>query len=179
MVTEMKTILLIMFALASFLSLVSFVPPNAYACSCVGYPDYLRILMESKSAFQGTVTKIIQDGHYEEVYFDVTFPQKGISNTGEHVIEQSRLNSCAVNYNIGETYQVFTHNADGIIGTTGMCDTKQITGFSEYSHEDENGQIEYFREDYNILTQYNLGTIIIPLFIAIIIPCLVVWRKRK
>lgn len=42
----------------------------------------------------------------EEVYFDVTFPQKGISNTGEHVIEQSRLNSCAVNYNIGETYQV-------------------------------------------------------------------------
>ena len=175
----MKTRLFAIFVLVSCLSLILFIPPNASACSCAGYPDYLQILMESKTAFQGTVTKIIQDDHYEEVYFDIVFPQKGISNTGEHVIEQSRLSSCAVSYNVGETYQVFTHNVDGFVGTTGMCDTKQITGFSEYSHEDENGQIEYFREDYNVFTQYNLGTIIVPLSVAIIIPCFVIWRKRK
>ncbi|MCV0410120.1 hypothetical protein [Nitrosopumilus sp.] len=174
----MKTRVLIIFTLCIF-SLFSFIPHDAYACSCVSYPDYLRILMESKSAFQGTVTKIIENGNYEKIYFDITFPQKGISNADEHAIEQLTLSSCSVNYKIGETYQVFTHNNNGISGTTGICDTKQITGFSEYSHEDENGQIEYYREDYNILTQYNLGTIIIPVAIAIIIPSFVVWRKRK
>ncbi len=174
----MKTRLLII-ALIGFLSLISFIPHNAYACSCDSYPDYIRTMMESNTAFQGSVTKIIQiEPFHEEVYFDITFPQKGISQTGEYMIEQNRGSSCAVNYNIGETYQVFTYN-DGITGTTGMCSTKQITGFSEYSHEDENGQIQHYREDYNILTQYNLGTIILPISIAIIIPSFVIWRKRK
>ncbi|QLH07173.1 hypothetical protein [Nitrosopumilus ureiphilus] len=173
----MKTRLLIIVGLG-VLSLISFIPHNAHACSCNGYPDYLRTLLESRSAFQGTVTKIIQADNYEEIYFDITFPQKGISS-GKYVIEQSKRSSCAVNYNVGETYQVFTYNEVGALGTTNMCDTKQITGFSEYSHEDENGQIEHYREDYNILTQYNLGTIIIPISIAIIIPSFVVWRKRK
>ena len=174
----MKTRLLIIITLVGFLSLFSFIPHNAYACSCSSYPDYLLTLSGSSTAFQGTVTKIIQDDHYEEVYFDITFPQKGIYQTGEYVIEQSKRSSCAVNYNIGETYQVFTYN-DGILDTTDMCSTKQITGFSEYSHEDENGQIEHYREDYSILTQYNLGSIIIPVSIAIIIPSFIVWRKRK
>lgn len=174
----MKTRFLIIIAIG-FLSLLSFIPHTAYACSCDGYPDYLRILMESESAFQGTVTKIIQNDHIEEVYFDITFPQKGISNSGEYMVEQYLGSSCALNYNIGETYQVFTHNDRMILGTTNMCSTKQITGFDEYFHEDENGQIEHYRYDYNILTQYNLGTIIIPLSIAIIIPSFIVWRKRK
>jgi hypothetical protein len=92
--------------------------------------------MESQAAFQGTVTKIIQNDKYEEeVYFDITFPQKGISQTNEYVIEQSYRNSCAVNYNIGETYQVFIYN--DFFGDTNLCTTKQITGFSEYSHENE------------------------------------------
>lgn len=173
----MKTKLLIIFALC-IISLLSFIPHYAYACSCIGYPDYLRTLLESKSAFQGTVTKIIQNDDYEEIYFDVTFPQKGISSD-KYVIEQSNRNSCAVNYIIGETYQVFTHNEVGALGTTNMCDTKPITGFDEYTHEDENGKIEYFREDYNIITQYNLGTIILPVAIAIVIPSLIIWRKRK
>ena len=162
------------------MSLISFIPHNAYACSCDGYPDYLQILMESEAAFQGTVTKIIQNEPYhKEVYFDITFPQKGISHGGEYVVKQYGGSSCALNYKIGEIYQVFTYKDDGITGTTDMCSTKQVTGFSEYSHEDENGQIEHYREYYNILTQYNLGTIITPLAIAIIIPCFVVWRKRK
>jgi hypothetical protein len=165
--------------LFGFLSLISFVPHNAYACSCNAYPDFLQTLMESSSAFQGTVTKIIQNDNYEEVYFDITFPQKGISSTNEYMIKQTKLSSCAVNYNVGETYQVFTYDEDGIFHTTNMCDTKQITGFSEYSHEDENGQIEHFREDYNILTQYNLGSIIIPISIVIVISSIVVWRKIK
>ncbi|MCE9651912.1 MAG: hypothetical protein K8Q89_02475 [Nitrosarchaeum sp.] len=172
----MKTRFLI---LLSFLPLISFIPHNAYACSCDGYPDYLRTLMESSSAFQGTVTKIIKNDVYEEIYFDITFPQKGISFTDEYMIKQTNLSSCAVNYNVGETYQVFMYDGDGIRGTTNMCSTKQITGFSEYSYEDENGQLEHYREDYNIFTQYNLGTIIIPAAIVIIIPSIVVWRKRK
>ncbi|MCV0366347.1 MAG: hypothetical protein K5798_03650 [Nitrosopumilus sp.] len=174
----MKTRIPTIIVLISFLSIFSFIPHNAYACSCNSYPDFLQTLMESRYAFQGTVTKIIQNDNYEEVYFDVTFPQKGVS-FGEYVIEQSKRSSCAVNYNAGETYQVFTYNEVGILGATNMCDTKQITGFSEYSHEDENGQIEHYREDYNILTQYNLGTIIIPVAIAIIIPSFIVWRKIK
>ncbi len=175
----MKIIFLAIIASVGFLSLTSFIPHNAYACSCSSYPDYLQTLMESSSAFQGTVTKIIQNDNYEEVYFDITFPQKGVSQTNGYVIEQSKRSSCAVNYNVGETYQVFTYNGDGIFRTTNMCSTKQITGFSEYSHEDENGQIEHFREDYNILTQYNLGSIIIPVAIAIIIPSFIIWRIRK
>jgi hypothetical protein len=135
--------------------------------------------MESKSAFQGTVTKITEDGNHKKVYFDITFPQKGIPNNDEYVIEQLTLSSCSVNYKIGETYQVFTHNNNGLVGTTGICDTKQITGFNEYSHEDENGKIEHYREDYNIFTQYNLGTIVLPVVIAIVIPSLLIWRKRK
>ncbi len=162
-----------------FLPLIPFISNNAYACSCDRYPDYLRILMESSSAFQGTVTKIIQNNNYEEIYFDITFPQKGILSTNEYMIKQTKLSSCAVNYNVGETYQVFMYNGDGIRGTTNMCSTKQITGFSEYSHEDENGQMEYYREDYNILTQYNLGSIIIPVAIVITIPSFIIWRKRK
>lgn len=152
---------------------------DGYACSCEGYPEYLRILMDSNTAFQGTVTKIIQKDHTEEVYFDIIFPQKGSFQTEEHMIEQSKRSSCAVNYKIGETYQVFTYNDDVTLGTTNMCSTKQITGFNEYSHEDENGNMEYFREDFNILTQYNLGTIIFPISAAIVIPILVVWRKRR
>lgn len=176
----MKTRLLIMFTLVGFSSLISFIPHNAYACSCDGYPDYLRTFTESTTAFQGKVTKIIQiEPYHEEVYFDITFPQKEVSHYGEYVINQYRGSSCVVDYKIGEIYQVFTYPYDQLMSDTNMCDTKQITGFSEYSHEDENGKIEYYREDYNILTQYNLGTIIIPLLIAIIIPCFVVWRKRK
>ena len=172
----MKTALL---AILGFLPLISFIPHNAYACSCDGYPDFLRTLMESNSAFQGTVTKIIQNDNYEEVYFDITFPQKEISFIDEYMIKQTKLSSCAVNYNVGETYQVFMYDGEGIRGTTNMCSTKQITGFNEYSHEDENGQLEHFREDYNIFIQYNLGTIIIPVAIAIIIPSFIIWRKRK
>ena len=174
----MKTRFLIIFALC-FFPLLSLTPHDAYACSCVSYPDYLRTLMESKSAFQGIVTKTITDGNHEKVYFDITFSQKGITNTDEYVVEQSTASSCSVNYKIGETYQVFTHNNNGLVDTTGICDTKQITGFDEYAHEDENGNIEYFREDYNLLTQYNLGTIILPVIIAIVVPSLIIWRKRK
>lgn len=175
----MKSKFLIIFTLGTILSLFVFIPQNAYACSCNGYPDYIQTFMESNSAFQGTVTKIVQNENYEEVYFDITFPQKGITQTGEYVIEQSKWNGCAVNYNIGQTYQVFTYIQDGIVGSTDMCSTKPISGFSVYSHEDENGQIQNYREDYNILTQYNMFGIILPISIAIIIPSFVVWRKRK
>ncbi|MCV0391961.1 MAG: hypothetical protein K5790_01560 [Nitrosopumilus sp.] len=173
----MKTRLLIVIGLG-LMSFLTFIPHNAYACSCDGYPDYLRLLMEYDTAFQGTVTKIIQNDHNQEIHFDVTLPQKNISQTNEFVLEQSLWNSCIVNYNVGETYQVFVYG-DSTIGKTNMCSTKQITGFHEYSHEDENGQIEHFREDYNILTQYNLGTIILPIITAMIIPSIIVWRKRK
>lgn len=174
----MKTRLLIILALG-FSSSFSFIPHNAYACSCVSYPDYLQTLMESRSSFQGTVTKIIADGNHEKVYFDITFPQKGIPNTNEYVVEQLTLSTCSVNYKIGETYQVFTHNDNGIIGTTGMCDTKQITGFDEYSHEDENGRIEHFREYYNIFTQYSFTTIILLMTISVAVVSFFVWRIRK
>ena len=90
----MKTRLLIIIASVGFLSLASFISHNAYACSCSIYPDYLQTLMESRAAFQGTVTKIIQNDHYEEVYFDITFPQKGVSQTNGYVIEQSKRSSC-------------------------------------------------------------------------------------
>lgn len=161
-----------------FFTLILFLTNNAYACSCIAFPDYLQTLMESKAAFQGTVTKIIPDGNYEEIYFDVTFPQKGTFADNQHMIKQLKLSSCAVNYKIGETYQVFTHN-DGLVGTTGICDTKQITGFNEYSHEDESGKIEHYREDYNIFTQYNFATIIVPVVIPVAVVSFFVWRKRK
>ena len=99
-----------------------------------------------------------------------------IINFGDDMI---RMSGCSVDYKIGETYQVFTYYDDGIMGSTNVCSTKQISGFDEYSHEDENGVLEHYREDYNILTQYNLFSIILLISIAIIIPSFVVWRKRK
>ena len=184
----MKTRLLMIFAIVGFLSLISSLPQNAYACSCNGYPDYMVTLMESKTAFQGTVKDIQTDEGPRKITFDIHQIQKGNYSYGNYTLVDSsiiyygndmiKMGGCSVDYKIGETYQVFTYNG-GIIGTTDMCSTKQITGFYEYSHEDEDGQMQHYREDYNILTQYNLWSMIIPISIAIIIPSFVVWRKRK
>lgn len=53
----------------------------------------------------------------------------------------------AVLTNIGETYQVFTYSRDKITHETSICTTKQISGFDEYSYEDEFGQIKHYSQD--------------------------------
>ncbi len=97
----------------------------------------------------------------------------GHGKVGIHVLA---FGSVVVQQNCDRGFQVRFKNQ--FLGTD-ICSSKQITGFDEYSHEDENGQMQHYREDYNILTQYNLGTLIIPVSITIIIPCFVVWKKRK
>ena len=174
----MKSRVLIIFTLVCFLSLLSSLPHNAYACSCGGNPDFLLTWTGSAGAFQANVTKVEENGNNQKVYFDISLTQKGFYS-GEYILQQSTFSTCTVHYNIGETYQVFLWQNESRFLETDICSSKQITGFDEYSHEDENGQMQHYREDYNILTQYNLGSIIIPISIAIIIPSFIVWRKRK
>ena len=181
----MKTTLLTMFTLIGFVIFL----PNAYACSCDGYPDYMRVLNESKSAFHGTVKDIQTDEGPRKITFDIHQIQKGNYSYGNYTLVDSsiiyygndmiKMGGCSVDYKIGETYQVFTFNEVGHLGSTNMCSTKQISGFDEYYHEPVTGQKEYSRVDYHILTQYNMFSIIIPISIAIIIPSVVIWRKRK
>ncbi len=174
----MKSGLLIIITLVGFLFLLSSFPHNAYACSCAGNPDFLLTWTGSAGAFQANVTKVEENGNNQKVYFDISLTQKGFY-LGEYILQQSTFSTCTVHYNIGETYQVFLWQNESRFLETNICDSKQITGFDEYSHEDEDGQMQHYREDYNILTQYNLGSIIIPVSIAIIIPSFIVWRKRK
>ncbi|MDH3312382.1 MAG: hypothetical protein OEM28_04440 [Nitrosopumilus sp.] len=63
------------------------------------------------------------------------------------------------------------------MGETDICSTKQISGLDEGSHED--GEIEYYRQDYNFFIQYSLFSSIIPVSITAIIVEIIIWRKRK
>jgi hypothetical protein len=174
----MKAILLIVFVLACFLFLFSSLPHNAYACSCGGNHDFLLTWTGSTGAFQANVTKIEENGNNQKVYFDISSTQKGFYS-GEYALEQSTFSTCTVHYNIGETYQVFLWPNESGILETDICSSKQITGFDEYSYEGEDGQMQHYREDYNILTQYSLLSMIIPVSVAMIIPSFIVWRIRK
>ena len=167
-----------MFALVSFLLLLSSFSQNAHACSCGGNPDFLLTWIGSAGAFQANVTKIDENGNNQKVYFDINLTQKGLY-LGEYILQQSTFSTCNVNYNIGETYQIFLWPSESRYLQADICSTKQISGFNEYSHEDENGQIQHYREDYNFFTQFGLVSMIVPVLIAITIPSFVVWRKRK
>ena len=179
----MKTIIL------SLLIVISFIITDAYACSCSSYPDFLTVWMESSGAFQGTVKDVLTDEGPRKVTFDIHQVQKGNYPYGDFTLEDSsiihsgkdmiQMSTCSVDYKIGETYQVFTYNGNSIMGETNMCSTKQISGFDEGSHEDEYGQIQHYRQDYNFFTQYSLFSLITPIAIAPIIVGIIIWKKRK
>ena len=132
---------------------------DSFACSCSSYPDFLMTWMESAGAFQGTVKDILIDEGPRKVTFDIHQVQKGGYPYGNYTLDDSSIihhgkdmiqkSSCSVDYKIGETYQVFVYSESQMIGETNMCSTKQISGFDEYSHEDEDGQIQHYREDYD------------------------------
>jgi len=145
--------------------------------------------MESDGAFQGTVRDILTDDGPRKITFDIHQVQKGNYPYGDYTLGDSsiihhgkdmiQMSSCSVDYKIGETYQVFTYNESQMIGETNMCSTKQISGFDEYSHEDKEGQIQHYRQDYNFFAQYSLFSLIIPVSITAMIAGIIVWRKRK
>ena len=168
-----SAIIIILFA-------VLFVVIDAHACSCGAYPDFLLTWMASEGAFQANVSEIEKEGNNEKIHFDISLTQKGMYS-GLYIHEQYYGNTCNVDYAIGETYQVFMWPNSGNSGNKGtdICSTKQITGFNEYSHEDEYGNVQHYREDYNFFTQYNLFSLIIPVAITAIIVGIIVWRKRK
>jgi hypothetical protein len=179
----MNKIIPILIAIVVFSNMTN----QAYACSCGGQPDFLLTWMSSSGAFQGTVKEIIRDNGPLKVIFDVHMIQKGISyNLGNYTLNDRStihnddgfvsISSCGVDYNIGETYQVFEWSGQ----SPGICSTKQVSGYDEYSHENENGQVQNYREDYNYFTQYSFWSLIIPITMAVIIPLIIIiWRKRK
>jgi hypothetical protein len=181
----MKTKLLILL----LMTLTTLQIQDSFACSCSSYPDFLMVWMESSGAFQGTVKDILTGEGPRKVTFDIHQVQKGNFPYGDYTLGDSsiiyhgkdmiQMSSCSVDYKIGETYQVFTYSGNQIMGETNMCSTKQISGFDEGSHEDEDGQIQHYRQDYNFFTQYNLFSLIIPVSIAAIIVGIIIWRKRK
>jgi hypothetical protein len=173
----MKSRLLIIIGFVGFLSLISFIPHNAYACSCGGKPDFLLTWMTSEGAFQANVTKVEQNGDSQKIYFDISLTQKGLYS-GHYVHEQYSRSTCNVDYTAGETYQVFMWaSGNQMFRETDICSTKQITGFDEYSHEDEHGQMQHYRQEYNFFTQYNLLSLIIPAIIASIFVGFLIRRK--
>ena len=162
---------------------------DSFACSCSSYPDFLMTWMESDGAFQGTVKDVLTDEGPRKVTFDIHQVQKGNYPYGNYTLGDSsimhlgkdtiQMSSCSVDYKIGETYQVFTYSGSQMTGETDMCSTKQVSGFNEYSHEDEDGQMQHYREDYNFLTQYSLFSLIIPVSITAMIAGIIVYRKKK
>ena len=162
----------------------------SFACSCSSSPDILMTWMGSSGAFQGTVKDVQTGEGPRKVIFDIHQVQKGNYPYGNYTLEDSSImhydnqvtkaSSCSVDYKIGETYQVFVYDGNRMeIGTTDICSTKQISGFDEYSHEDENGDIQHYKYDYNFFSQYSVFSLIILVFIPAIIVGVIVWRKRK
>ena len=172
-----------------FLILIPISIQESFACSCSAYPDFLMAWMESTGAFQGTVKHIPAGEGPRKVTFDIHQIQKGNYPYGNYTLVDSsiiyhdkdmiQMSSCSVDYKIGETYQVFTYGGIQMTGETNMCSTKQISGFDEGSHEDEDGQIQYYRQDYNFFVQYNLISLILPMSVTVIIVGIIIWRKRK
>ena len=145
--------------------------------------------MESTGAFQGTVKHIQAGEGPRKVTFDIHQVQRENYPYGNYTLVDSsiiylgkdmiQMSSCSVDYKIGEKYQVFTFSGGQMMGETNMCSTKQISGFDEYFHEDEDGQIQHYRQDYNFFVQYSLFSLIIPVSITAMITGIIVWRKRK
>ena len=181
----MKTKLLILL----LITLATLQVQDSFACSCSSHPDFLTALMESDGAFQGTVKDIMTDEGPRKVTFDIHQIQKGNYQYGNYTLRDSSIihhgkdtiqrSSCSVDYKIGETYQVFVYSGSQMMGETNMCSTKQISGFDEYSHEDEEGQLHQYREDYNFFVQYSIFSLIVPVSIAAIVVGIVVWRTRQ
>ena len=182
----MKTNLLILLLMA----LATLQIQDSFACSCSSSPDILMTWMGSSGAFQGTVKDVQTGEGPRKVIFDIHQVQKGNYPYGNYILEDSSImhydnqvtkaNSCSVDYKIGEAYQVFVHDGNMMtIGGTDICSTKQISGFDEYSHEDEKGQIQHYRHDYNFFSQYSMFSVIIPVLIPAMIVGAIIWRKRK
>ncbi len=162
---------------------------DSFACSCSAHPDFLMTWIGSDGAFQATVKDIPAGDGPRKVVFDIHQVQKGSYPYGDHIFEDSsiirygegssRYSSCSVDYKVGETYQVFTYGGNQFTGETGICSTKQISGFDEYSHEDEHGQIQHYRQDYNFFSQYGLSSLTMSVAVPAIIAGVVVWRKRR
>ena len=162
---------------------------DSFACSCSSYPDFLMTWAESDGAFQATVKDILTGEGPRKVIFDIHQVQKGDYPYGDYIFEDSSIirygegtiqaSSCSVDYKRGETYQVFMYDRSHGIGWTGICSTKQISGFDTYSHEDEYGQIQHYRQDYSFFIQYSLFSLAIPVAIPAAIAGIVIWRKRR
>ena len=162
----------------------------SFACSCSSSPDILMTWMGSSGAFQGTVKDVLTGEGPRKVIFDIHQVQKGNYPYGNYILEDSSIihydnqvtkaSSCSVDYKIGETYQVFVYDGNRMeIGSTDICSTKQISGFDEYSHEDENGQIQHYIHDYSFFSQYSVFSLIILVLIPAMTVGIIVWRKRK
>ena len=174
-----------------FMTLVTLQVQDSFACSCSSSPDILMTWIESSGAFQGTVKDVLTGEGPQKVIFDIHQVQKGNYPYGNYTLEDSSTihydnnivkgSSCSVDYKIGETYQVFVYGGNKMesTGETYICSTKQISGFDEYSHEDEKGQIQYYKHDYNFFSQYSMFSLVIPLFIFGMIAGVIMWRKRK
>ena len=162
---------------------------DSFACSCSSHPDFLMTWTESDGAFQGTVKDILTDNGPRKVIFDIHQVQKGNYPHGSYALEDSstmyhskdivKVSTCSVDYKIGETYQVFVYGESKTTGKANMCSTKQISGFDEYTHDDEYGQMQHYRQDYNFFSQYSILSLITPAVIMAIVAGIIVWRKGK
>ena len=178
------------FLIALLIILATLQIQDSFACSCSSSPDILMTWIGSSGAFQGTVKDILTGEGPRKVIFDIHQVQKGNYPYGNYTLEDSstvhydneivKASSCSVNYKIGETYQVFVFEGNRMtVGETDICSTKQISGFDEYSHENEDGQIQHYKQDYNFFSQYSMFSLIIPVFIPAMIVGAIMWRKRK
>lgn len=180
-----------MYKLFPVMLLASLVPlqvQDSFACSCNSDPDFLAVWAESDGAFQGTVMDVTQGEGPRKVTFDIHLVLKGSYPYGKYVLEDSsvvylewgavRHSSCEVYYKVGETYQVFVYG-ESPAGSTGICTTKQISGFEEYSREGQDGQVQHRRQNHYIFDQYGFLSLIVPsVAISAIVAGALVWRQE-
>lgn len=161
---------------------------DSLACSCGSEPDFLTAWAGADGAFQGTVIDVLEGEGPRKIVFDVHLVQKGVYPYGKYVFEDHSVidlgdgmvqsSSCKVNYQRGETYQVFVHGGLSA-ASAGICTTKQISGFKEYSQEGEDGQMQHHILYYSFFDQYGLLSLPFAIVVPAIIAGALIWIRKR
>ena len=171
---------LIIIASLAILSVI----PGAYACSCVGDPDYNQIVKESDVAFIGQVISKESEplggssNMVDKVKFNVF---TGIKNIDTSTFEFIQYNiddgSCGIDYKIDEVYFVSYSETY----QTNLCSTRPISDVGHMTFE--NGvEIDGRQVGGFVVSESSRGELVLWWLLPlgfIIFTGIWIWRKKK
>ena len=172
------------FIIIASLAILSVIP-GAFACSCVGDPDYDEIVKESDIAFIGQVVSKEKEpiggsaNIGEKVKFNVFTGIKNIdTSTFEFIQYNLDDSSCGMNYKVDEVYFVSYSETY----QTNLCSTRPISDVGQMTFENGVEIVERQVVDGFVVSETNPGGFLtwglIPLGI-LIFTLIWLWRKKK